>query len=205
MIKPSGNHAWICFGCRKARGKLYYRANKHLWILVGEAKAARKVNQAAYYRAHRQYYLNRAIERRAQNREAFLAYSRAYDAAHLEAKKLRCKEWSKQHSSANVAMVSRRRTRLAGNGGSFTGQEWDALKARYNYTCLCCNKTEPDIKLTADHVIPVIKGGTSFINNIQPLCRVCNSRKRDKDTDYRYGENSTNPDTNLVEAAIPVS
>jgi len=37
----------------------------------------------------------------------------------------------------------------------------------------------------ADHVLPVSKGGTSYISNIQPLCQPCNSGKKDKHIDYR--------------------
>lgn len=72
-----------------------------------------------------------------------------------------------------------------GNGGSHTDAEWEAVKAQYNHTCLCCGRSEPEIKLTRDHVLPITKGGTDNIDNIQPLCLSCNCSKNDKSTDYR--------------------
>lgn len=67
-----------------------------------------------------------------------------------------------------------------GNGGSFTVAEWETLKAQYDWTCPHCGRYEPIIKLTIDHIIPVSRGGSSNIENIQPLCQSCNSKKKDK-------------------------
>lgn len=71
------------------------------------------------------------------------------------------------------------------SGENFTRHEWQELKRKYNYTCLCCGKKEPEIKLTHDHVIPVSKNGANTIDNIQPLCHECNNRKYIDVIDYR--------------------
>ena len=81
----------------------------------------------------------------------------------------------------------KRRARIAGSGGNFTAKEWEALKKKYGYRCLRCGRTEPEIKLTVDHVIPLSKGGSNSIDNIQPLCWSCNSGKRARHIDYRGG------------------
>jgi len=80
------------------------------------------------------------------------------------------------------AYQSNRRSRQTGAGGSFTPEEWIALCDKYEHKCLRCKRRR---KLTADHVIPVSKGGTSSIENIQPLCKPCNSWKHTKSIDFR--------------------
>lgn len=79
--------------------------------------------------------------------------------------------------------TKRRKLRLKGAEGSHTFEEWEKLKATYKFMCLCCKRT--DLELTEDHIVPISKGGTNYIWNIQPLCKSCNCRKYIEEIDYR--------------------
>lgn len=68
------------------------------------------------------------------------------------------------------------------NAGSFTLNEWDDLCKKYDYRCLRCGEKKP---LTKDHIVPIDKFGKNTIDNIQPLCMPCNSKKGTKTIDYR--------------------
>jgi 5-methylcytosine-specific restriction endonuclease McrA len=118
-------------------------------------------------------------------------------AAHLARRRDYCRRWrekNRSHVRATIynwqtrnrerlkVIADRRLARKAENGGSFTAQEWAALCQQYDYRCLACGRKR---KLSADHIVPLSKGGASSIDNIQPLCGPCNSGKGDKIIDYR--------------------
>lgn len=98
----------------------------------------------------------------------------------------KCLRKGEQHPSwkggkiCKVFANARYRARKRNAKGSHTLGEWEHLKALYNWTCPACWKKVPEITLSEDHIIPLVKGGSDFIENIQPLCRSCNSKKKNK-------------------------
>jgi 5-methylcytosine-specific restriction endonuclease McrA len=87
------------------------------------------------------------------------------------------REWRRKNHEHSIALTQKRRARIKGCDGSYTAKEWRDLKAKHDHCCAECGRREPEIKLTVDHIIPLSKHGSNYIENIQPLCGSCNSRK----------------------------
>lgn len=82
--------------------------------------------------------------------------------------------------------MNKRDERKLKNGGDLTAEQFGYMKRIFYNSCTKCGKKQS--YLAADHIIPVSKGGPTTWENIQPLCRSCNSKKGDRESiDYRLG------------------
>jgi 5-methylcytosine-specific restriction endonuclease McrA len=141
------------------------RASYMRWAEANPEKV--KANRKAHYEA---------------NHQAALEYSAKFRAENPKLVKERLAEWKRQNPDKVSALQQKRRTAKTKAGGAYTSAQWIALCEKYHNKCPRCDKKK---KLTPDHVVPVSKGGTSNISNIQPLCGPCNSSKGAKTVDYR--------------------
>jgi 5-methylcytosine-specific restriction endonuclease McrA len=138
-----------------------------------------------YRETHREEINSKARERRQQDIEYYREIGRNSYERHAEERRKYSLEYYKLYPEKSVAATNRRRALKLAADGSHTEDEWQELKAFYNFKCLRCGKHEPEIKLTRDHVVPLTKGGSDSIDNIQPLCARCNSKKNHRHMDYR--------------------
>lgn len=77
----------------------------------------------------------------------------------------------------------RRRILISKSIDHFTADQWRNLVNKYDSKCVKCGvKTT---KLEADHILPLVKGGSNSITNIQPLCKLCHKTKGTQTIDYR--------------------
>jgi 5-methylcytosine-specific restriction endonuclease McrA len=157
----------------RTRSRRYREANREKVRMRDRARRAALAPEQRRAIARRQY-LRRAEQARAysrrwyhENRDRALTFNRQY---------------RRRKPAENVQRVNRRRARLRGAGGTYTAAEWQALCEKYGNRCLACGCDGP---LTVDHVVPITRGESNSIDNLQPLCRPCNQRKGTQIIDYR--------------------
>jgi hypothetical protein len=97
--------------------------------------------------------------------------------------KERGRKYRREHPEIVKACYLKYKEQKRQNGGSHTAKEWRKLVLYFENKCVGCG-AKPK-KLEKDHVIPVSMGGSNKIENIQPLCRACNCKKRNSHIDYR--------------------
>lgn len=130
-------------------------------------------------------------ERYEKNKEKYKEDSRKRYNSNKERENERCRIWKKNNREKineylrkpeNRTKDNIRKYKRRGAAGEVKYSDWVDLCNKYENKCLCCGSKE---KMTIDHVIPLILGGTNSIENIQPLCGSCNSKKGIKIKDYR--------------------
>lgn len=136
----------------------------------------------AYNEAHREERNAYARARYAARYEEIVTRNRAYRKTHREELNTKRAVYHAAHPEQHRKHCVTRRARKQGAGGTYTTGQWRALCDWFGSACLRCGATGI---LSVDHVVPVSKGGTNDIGNLQPLCKPCNSTKHDYATDYR--------------------
>lgn len=134
-----------------------------------EHKEHIKEYNSRYYREHRKEILEKK-----DNKE----YTRVWRIKNAD----KVKRYSELHKEDKACRESKRRARKKGNGGSHTPEEWNDVLVHYGSRCLRCGATE---RIEKDHVVSIKNNGSDDIENLQPLCRSCNTSKNSKTVDYR--------------------
>ena len=194
LLFPADTYPKRCLYCRlcyrkdqRERGRRAYYAN---------AEEARR-KALAWQRAHADVVNKRRKSRYQENKErlradALARYHRAPERRQETSRKWKLanrarvnqqrREWNRRHPDRVREWGNRSYALRKAAPGAHTLVEWRALKSWFGDICLRCGTHD---SLTVDHVIPLARGGTDNIDNLQPLCFSCNASKKATTIDYR--------------------
>lgn len=150
----SSNEKWVNSEKRKENEKRYRSTPKrrHLSVLAS----------SRFLKKHPE-----AMEKKREQDRIFARSERG-----KEINKASRKRYKQTERGRMIIRISRMRRRHA--DGSFTPEEWNEKLILFGGACAHCGSKD---SIEADHVVPIKKGGSNYIDNIQPLCRSCNASK----------------------------
>jgi 5-methylcytosine-specific restriction endonuclease McrA len=161
----------------KEYSRRYREANINKVRKAQRAPASREYQreyQRRRYEANREAIIQRTRQYRETNREMVLARQRRYRQANPDKARESQRRYAKGNPDQILTKAHRQRARKRNAEGSHTAQEWLEVVWKQGFACATCREIKP---LTRDHIIPLSKGGSNYISNIQGLCASCNSSK----------------------------
>jgi 5-methylcytosine-specific restriction endonuclease McrA len=125
---------------------------------------------------------------REQARQEHNERNRKWKIANAEVDKARRKAYRQSDKGRRTSIrgTEKRRNLSAGVECKFTDADFDLLYSHQEGKCACCGiEFSSKVVCCRDHIVPLSKGGAFVLDNVQLLCRSCNSKKHDKAILYR--------------------
>jgi len=181
-----------CKVCVKSRAQQYRREHPEKYAEYDRARAnlPHRVEARRKYQEEHKEEISEYKKRWAEENEASVSASkRKHYELHRDEIIVRSEKWAESNLEkvrwAKANNSRKRRAARHASPGGFTAEEFRALCESYGNKCLACGDSEA--ALQADHVVPLTRGGSDDISNIQPLCGTCNRKKFVSVIDYRSG------------------
>lgn len=114
------------------------------------------------------------------NREKIRASKRRYETENKEKVNAWKRSYRKRNPGKDAVNVQNRRAKLKNAGGKIKTAEVLELYEKQKGRCALCGiriSKSGKNKYNMDHIIPLVKGGSNWISNIQLTCRPCNQSK----------------------------
>jgi len=175
-----------CASCSKSYSRNYRK--KHP-LCIQEYNSKYYTENKAYFQNHAKEYRKKHLKKLKKqcsdyyysHQKEASEYAKKWQTTNPERHKENGRRWRRNHPEIHAFHARRYKARKKDAQGSHTLEDWLWLCEKFDYRCLCCGK---QVKLTEDHIQSLFCGGSDYIENIQPLCGPCNSRKHTKEIHY---------------------
>ena len=172
--------------------KKYYQANKDK--IINRVKEYKKNNKDKIKEQQRQYYeknrdneIKRVTLYRINNIDKIKEYKKEYRKNNKDYFKAYSKAYRKNNKDYFKAACHKYRTKKVNNGGYYTKEQYNYMLEYFDYKCAYSGKCIKS-NLHIDHIIPISKGGTSYIWNLIPSTPSANLSKKNRDMEEWYKE-----------------
>ena len=151
------------------------RENNRKWYEANNEKA--RESSRKWYEANKEKVRESSRKYREENSEKRREYNRKWKRNNPEKHREHNRKWQNDNPEKRRENHHRRRARVANAAGSFTAEQWQARLEYHGNRCIYCGC---DGKMTIEHLIPLVRGGTNWPSNLAPSCRSCNCSKGTK-------------------------
>ena len=156
-----------------------------------ENKHRRSEYNKKYQVEHSQQIAKYQQKYRVNHMQEKVEYDKIYYDKHRQQRLEYQKEYIKtaEGKATNARRHHNRRTNMSNSLNTLTVEEFNCILFLQNYQCIGPNhegsRYFDEVEPQKDHIVPVNKGGNFTKENIQVLCKSCNSKKGTKYIDYR--------------------
>jgi hypothetical protein len=176
-----------CPECKNAARRAKYRADPERFLAehaawVAANPAVDQKRKRRWYDSNRTLTIARARQNVLARTQEIAEYQAAYSKAKPEKGRTARRKWKRKNPEAVLTHTHKRRARLADALGTHTAEEWEAVKAQFEYRCIDCGMREGErygngrpMKLTRGHAVPLCMKGCNCRHNLIPQCKRCNS------------------------------
>ena len=167
----------ICKDCSNAISKEYYENNREKINL--RCKEYRETNKEKISLCNKEYH--------EKNKEKIKLQMKEYRENNKEHYKDLFKKYYENNKDKYKEYNHKRRALKVGNGGSYTKAQWLDTLEYFDYKCAYtgeCIKHSCHV----EHIVPISKGGTSYIWNLVPSTASANLSKNNRDMEEWYRE-----------------
>lgn len=170
---------------KRKKEREYYKQNiekfreKNKQAAIKHAEK-RKLKRLERYKENSEKYRQISKNYKSSHKDSVSGYNAKYYENNSEKEKKRAKVWQTKNPESVKIINKNRRARKRNAEGKYTLEDIKRITTQQNNKCAYCSIELGKIR-HIDHIIPLIKGGSNWPNNIQLLCPTCNMRKKAKD------------------------
>lgn len=165
----------------KNRDKKNVQARVYAKLKRAKNLDAARAKERTYRMAKPELHAERQRRYIAANKDVVSDRKRVYRAANPdhEENRARVKAWRIANPDAYIAQLHLRRSRKLGAEGTYGPEDVKRMLHAQSGLCNGCS-CEIWVKYTVDHMMPLSRGGSNWPNNLQLLCKRCNSSKNNR-------------------------